>query len=687
MKGLHRICAALFVLCQACAAWGYVQNSTFGGNPLHRTDFADVRYVINDQSVAGLVNRDGMPIITSDSSPAAAIQAAMDNWTNVPSSEVRFAPLDVTAAANPSSNRTNLVTFADTDRTRSILGMAVGITLLFWDGDGALTDTDILFNPRHSYSTTLRPDTFDIQATMTHELGHALGLDHSGVAGASMFAVAARQSNTLAILSADDIAFVTTIYPRLGSLQDLGVIRGRVERTTGGLVRGALVAAVSPTTGVIVGGGITDAFGDYEISAIPPGRYIIYAEPLDGPLEPSRLSRAGIGAHTAFRTGFLGDRLAPTEVILLPGATRDVNLTVEFEAPALNVRGAGAAVRGDIGSRIGPVVEPGVEYRVEVHGEGLDDPSLTEASLTFIGADINVVGGTLDRGTVNFSDGSSFPLLDFRMTVGAGAQPGLASLRISNAVESVMYTGGFKIIAPTQFPAFEEDAVVSASNFLPRGVAPGDIFAIFGLNLGPKVGVTAGLDPVTGGLATMVADVAVTINGIPVPLFFVSCEQINGFVPVEIAGLANAVVVVYYRQVPSAARSVRVVPVNPVIFVSPDTTEAIVLNQDGTVNGPANPAPRDSFISLFGSGQGALDPPLATGELAPAEGLILATEPVRVTIDGEEAIVTFFGMAPGFAGLVQINVVVPAGAASGLVVIHLEIAGVPAQGGVTIWVQ
>ena len=199
--------------------------------------------------------------------------------------------------------------------------------------------------------------------------------------------------------------------------------------------------------------------------------------------------------------------------------------------------------------------------------------------------------------------------------------------------------------------------------------------------------MSAGLDPVTGGLATMVADLAVTINGIPVPLFFVSCEQINGFVPVEIAGLANAMVVVHYRQVQSAARSVRVVPVNPGIFVFPETTEAIVLNQDGTVNSAENPAPRESIISLFGSGQGAINPPLASGQLAPANPLSSAIEPVRVTIDGQEALVTFIGMAPGFAGLLQINVFIPDGVASGLVVVHLEIAGVPAQGGVTIWVQ
>ena len=684
--GLHRIWAAVFVVCHAGAAWGYIQNATFQGDSLHRTDFADIRYLVNDQTVAGLTNRDGMPVVTSDSSPVAAVQAAMDTWTDVPSSGVRFAPLEQTSATEPSSDRSNLVSFADTDRGRSVLGLAVGITLLFWNNDGVLTDTDILFNPRHSYSTTLQPGTFDIQATMTHELGHALGMDHSGVAGASLFAVAARQSNTLAMLSHDDVAFVTTVYPKPGSGQSLGVIQGRVERNSGGAVRGALVVAASPTSGVIVGG-LTDFAGDYEVASMPPGSYVVYAEPLDGPLDPSRLSRAGIGAHTDFRTGFLGDRLSPTQIILLAGATREVDLSVEFETPGLNIQGAGAAANGEIAARVGAMVEPGLEYLVEVHGEGLDDPSLTEASLAFIGAEINVVGGTLERDTVNFTDGSSFPSLEFRMTVGAGALPGLASLRISNDTESVMYTGGFKIVEPTQVPAFEGGAVVSASNFLPRGVAPGDIFALFGLNLGPKAGITAGLDPVTGGLATMVAGVAVTLNGIPVPLFFVSCEQINGFVPVEVAGLANATVVVYYRQVPSTARSVSVRSVNPGIFTFTHTSQAIVLNQDGTVNSADNPAPRDSFVSLFGSGQGSINPPLASGQLAPADPLSFATEPVRVTIDGQEAIITFFGMAPGFAGLVQINALIPSGAASGLVLIHLEIAGVSAQAGVTIWVQ
>ena len=664
----------------------YVQNQSFRGDPLHRTDVTNIRYVINDQTVAGLENSAGSAIISSDSSPVAAIQAALDTWSGVASSEVQFLELEATSDADPSSNGTNLVTFADTNRVRAVVGGAVGITLLFFDGDGALTDTDIIFNPTLPYSTTLRPDTFDIQATMTHELGHALGMDHSGVASASMFAVAARQSNTLAMLSADDIAFVTTVYPRPASPQNFGVIQGTVERTTGAAVRGALVAALDPANGTIVGA-ITNASGDYEIGSVPPGSYIVYAEPLDGPLTPSRLSRAGIGADVSFRTGFLGDRLAPTEVVVIAGSTREVDLTVEFEAPELNVQGAGAAVNGDIGTRVGAILEPDRDYVVEVHGEGLDDPTLTEASLSFLGADIAVLAGTLERGTLEFTDGTSFPMLRFRITVASGVPPGLASLRVSNATESVMYTGGFKIVEPYVVPHFESDAVASAANFLPRGISAGDIFVIFGVNLGPDVGVSAGINPVTGRLATMVAGVAVTINGVPAPLFFVSGDQINGFVPVEVASLENALVVVHYKQVQSLARLVLISPVNPGLFVFPETTEAIVLNHDGTVNSAENPAPRGSFVSLFGSGQGAIEPPLATGELAPAVPLSRATETVRVTMDGLEAQVLFAGMAPGFAGLLQINVLLAEGVAPGLVGIHVEIAGVPAQAGVTIWVE
>lgn len=56
------------------------------------------------------------------------------------------------------------------------------------------------------------PDSFDIQGTMAHEYGHALGLNHSGVLGATMASSLADFGNPLRSLEADDIAGVQAIY-------------------------------------------------------------------------------------------------------------------------------------------------------------------------------------------------------------------------------------------------------------------------------------------------------------------------------------------------------------------------------------------------------------------------------------------------------------------------------------------
>src|SRR5258706_607832 len=89
------------------------------------------------------------------------------------------------------------------------------------------------------------------------------------------------------------------------------------------------------------------------------------------------------------------------------------------------------------------------------------------------------------------------------------------------------------------------------------------------------------------------------------------------------------------------------------------STQAAVLNEDGTINGPSNPARRDSVIALFGTGFGLTNPPGTTGArnpLAPAK-LRLG---VRVQIGNAEAEVLYAGTAPTLlSGIAQINVRVP----------------------------
>jgi uncharacterized protein (TIGR03437 family) len=159
--------------------------------------------------------------------------------------------------------------------------------------------------------------------------------------------------------------------------------------------------------------------------------------------------------------------------------------------------------------------------------------------------------------------------------------------------------------------------------------------------------------------------VTVTFNGRPAPLFFASAGQLNAQVPFELNGAANALVLVQRGQAVSAPTVVAFRTARPGLFTLPATSAAVVVNQDGSLNGASNAARRGTFVTLFGTGQGQTDPPLATGQLAGFTQLSRVVAPVSVTIGGQPATVSFAGMAPGFAGLLQINVVVPPGSSTG----------------------
>lgn len=685
---------ALLIAASSWLAPAYVRNQTFEGNKFRRDDFGNIQFRVNDQTAAGLENTGGEIVISAGSSPVEAMQAALDSWSAMDSSEVRFLRLTSTPSEEARPGGEHVVTFADTTANRAVVRDAVAVTVMFWNRDGVITGTDILFNPAHSYSTNLEPGTFDIQATMTHEAGHALGLDHSGIIGASMFPVASRASHALARLSSDDKAFAAAVYPKAVNRSNFASLQGSVKTAQGTPVSHALVVAQSTSRNIVVGsltdGGLSGAGGNYEIASIPPGSYVIWAEPLDGPLDPSQLAAAGFGANTFFRTNFLGGAGSPKTIILLAGTSRREDLTVEAGAPTLDLEGAGGALVGStVTERQRAVLERGLDYDIEIYGEGLDDPALNVMSLSFLGRGLAVVAGIFERDTIGFDDGTMFPLLRFRVSVATDAPVGLVSLKVTNASEMAILSGGFEIIETLGTPVIESGGIVNAASFLPRGVSAGEIFSIFGMNLGPSEGLSANLHPVTGGLETMTGAVSVSVNGLPAPLLFVSGSQINGLMPADVPGTGVALVSVRYRQVQGEALSVALLAVNPGVFTFPLTTRAIVLNHDGSLNDPARSAPRGTFVSIFGTGQGPVEPSLATGELAGGgDRLSVALEPARVRIGGATAPVTFTGMAPGFAGLFQVNALVPANAPAGEAVsLELEISGVAAQEGVTIAVE
>jgi hypothetical protein len=255
------------------------------------------------------------------------IAASFATWLSAPNATINISegPMTTVSSEAASTANINLICFVclDADFSRDNTTLAVTITTTTDaagqnDGHGGVAafageiiKADIIFNPKVQFTTDPGGVGEDLQTVATHEIGHFLGLDHSAVVRSIMFPFA----SDLTTLSYDDVAGISSLYPKGTPDFTTGSISGTVQFASGKPVFGAHVFAESTTASEPLGpnirkspiGAITKPDGSYTINGLPPDTYTVTAEPLDGPLTssdidgfPSAYGRGGV--DTGFTT-------------------------------------------------------------------------------------------------------------------------------------------------------------------------------------------------------------------------------------------------------------------------------------------------------------------------------------------------------------------------------------------------
>ncbi len=288
---------------------------------------------------------------------------------------------------------------------------------------------------------------------------------------------------------------------------------------------------------------------------------------------------------------------------------------------------------------------------------------------------IDDCGNNLDDGSVvaTFSSGDPAVVLN---SLGAGQWAATWTPRnaASNTVISLQaasrigVTGGLTLsgsvaAATTAMPMIGVGGIVNAASGVP-GVAPGGFISIYGVNFGS--GLTVANTPFPGSLNKT----EVFLGGQSLPIYFTSAQQIDAIVPYDIAPNSSQQLIIQTGDALSQPEPVTVAAAQPGVFTENQSGSgpgAILGQKPGGIpalNTAANPASAGDALLIFCTGLGTVSPAVPVGSAAPISILSNTDNTVTVTVGGNNAQVLFAGLAPGFAGLYQVNVIVPTGIAA-----------------------
>ena len=400
----------------------------------------------------------------SDGSEEIALRNAIAAWNGASGSTARL--VEDTSAAQRArsdwqSNDLHLIWFDEDDSSGYFPGSSstVAITPIWFFSNGRIDDADVIFNGKDfAFTTSGQSSRFDIQDVATHELGHLLGLDHSGWAGATMYPYVDSTVILHRSLSSDDVHGLRDAYPA----ETHAVLTGRVLRSSDSSpVAGAHLVA-RDASGRTAGATLTGADGSFSLKGLDAGQYDVYSTPLEGPVSSANLGAGwtieidfestehGTFSVTSGETLAVGDVSVDPDVSVSLGRNTD-RYPLRCPSGQLSVhvvRGAGLASGSSLSA---------------------SDPALVVSPISWFGTQVS-----------------------FSVTVPSGATPGHSDLIVTTAGgERSVLVAGLEVTPQDPSVLF-----VSPNQGLFQG---GELITVTGTNFNPGARVVLGGDVYADG--------------------------------------------------------------------------------------------------------------------------------------------------------------------------------------------
>lgn len=221
--------------------------------------------------------------------------------------------------------------------------------------------------------------------------------------------------------------------------------------------------------------------------------------------------------------------------------------------------------------------------------------------------------------------------------------------------------------APRVAPSYSAASIVNGADNQSGQFAPNMIVTIYGTNLSYSTAAITQNLAQGGDLPTVLgsSETQVYVDNYPADLFYVSPTQINFLVPPNLSG-PDVAVRVTTDSLTGPTISVPLGAAAPGLFQQ-DATNAVATFAGGSVVTPQSPARPGDIVVLWATGLGATDPLPIYGQAPSAAAPLSAGANLSVLLDGvpvPAGAVAYAGLAPGFPGLYQINLVLPASTGS-----------------------